>query len=333
MISILLPFRNAESTIQGCLASIKHQSYRSFEVVAVDDHSTDGTRSLIAAWPDARIRVIRNPGEGIADALNFGIRQARYPLIARMDADDLMRSNRLEVQYQLLQSKPDVSLVSSKVTLFPLRMVKQGNREYIRWQNNLLSHQDIYSHRFVESPLAHPSVMFHRESILELGGYLKGDFPEDYELWLRAMDRGIKVAKHPAVLLDWRESSNRLSRTHPAYERQAFDRLRAQYLARLPVLKQRPVAYWGAGRKTRLRARHLIVQGIEPEVWIDIDPKKIGNCIRGVPVVTPDFLRNPDANKKPFVLIYVTNHGARDLIQRELDSFGYQINEDYLSVG
>lgn len=333
MISILLPFRNADATVLGCLASIQQQRFRRFELLAIDDHCTDRTRDLIGNWPDARLRLIDNPGEGIVDALNFGIRQARYPLLARMDADDLMRSARLETQFKFLRARPDIDLVSSQVALFPKEQIAKGYREYERWQNRLLSHEDIVAERFVESPLAHPSVMFRRVAIENLGGYRKGDFPEDYELWLRAIDHGLKTAKCDSVLIDWRESGDRLSRTHPAYRRQAFDRLRANYLAHLPVLKQRPVAFWGAGRKTRLRAKNLIDLGIQPQAWIDIDPKKIGNQINGVPVHAPDFLRRSAHKTKPFVLVYVTNHGARELIQAELQQMGYYIAQDFLAVG
>ncbi len=333
MISILLPFRNADSTILGCLASIKQQRFRRFELLAIDDHSTDRTRKLITSWPDTRLRLIDNPGEGIVDALNFGIRQARYPILARMDADDLMRSDRLETQFMLMNSSPDIDLVSARVALFPNKEIEKGYREYERWQNRLLSHDEIVAERFVESPLAHPSVMFHRTAIENLGGYRKGDFPEDYELWLRAIDRGLKIEKCASILIDWRESGDRLSRTHPAYRRQAFDRLRAAYLAQLSILKQRPVAFWGAGRKTRQRAKHLIDRGIQPWAWIDIDPKKIGNRINDVPVHSPDILRQSAHESRPFVLIYVTNHGARELIQTQLKQLGYRISQDFLAVG
>ena len=333
MISILLPFRNAESTIRACLASIRQQDMRHYEILAVDDHSGDRTRQRVLAWPDTRIRLIDNPGEGLVDALNFGLSQARFPLIARMDADDLMRSNRLRVQHELLTSRPDIDLVSGRVALFPATSIGKGYREYARWQNGLLVHDDISAERFVESPIAHPSVMFRRDTVVKLGGYCKGDFPEDYELWLRAIDQGIKFAKSPSTLIDWRESKNRLSRTHTVYRRQAFDQLRAKYLARLPVLKQRPVVFWGAGRKTRLRASHIVNMGVHPKAWIDIDPRKIGNLIRGVPVHAPAFLRVSNDTQKPFVLIYVTNHGARELIQSDLTQIGYRINRDFLAVG
>jgi glycosyltransferase involved in cell wall biosynthesis len=333
MISILLPFGNAVTTILPCLASIRAQTMGNFEILGIDDHSNDGTRNAVELWPDHRIRLLTNPGLGLVDALNYGLQQAGYPLIARMDADDLMRSQRLQAQFSMLESDHQLSLVGSRVALFPQAAIQKGYREYVRWQNNVTGKTEIVNQRFVESPLAHPAVMFRKQAILEAGGYMKGDFPEDYELWLRLIQHGYKIAKHTDVLLDWRESTGRLSRTHPAYRREAFDRLRARYLEQLPVLKQRPVAFWGAGRKTRQRAGHLVKKGIEPRVWIDIDPKKIGNRIKGVAVVSPEFLKNHPQPAKPFVLVYVTNHGAREMIEVELESYGYRKGEDFLSVG
>jgi len=333
MISIVLPFRNAEATIRATLSSIRQQSFTGYEVIAIDDHSTDGSASIVREWPDNRLKLVENPGNGLVDALNHGIRIARFDYIARIDADDLMRTHRLARQYEMLHSDATWDLIGSRVSLFPQPLIGAGYREYIRWQNQLITETDIQLQRFVESPLAHPSVMFRKQSVIDAGGYRQGDFPEDYELWLRMIDKGMRLGKCHEVLLDWRESATRLSRNHPAYCRSAFDRLRAEYLDRLTVLRHREVVYWGAGRKTRLRAKHLIERGIQPCRWIDIDPRKIGNQIAGVAVEPPEYLQTKAKQAKPFVLVYVTNHGARELIQRQLEMDGYQMGLDYLAVG
>ena len=185
MISILLPFGNALTTILPCLASIRNQTMGKFEILGIDDHSNDGSRNAVASWPDHRIRLLKNPGNGLVDALNFGLQQAQYPLIARMDADDLMRPQRLRAQFSMFQRNHQLTLVGSRVALFPQSIIQQGYREYVRWQNNVVTDADIVRQRFVESPLAHPTVMFRKQAVLDAGGYLQGNFPEDYELWLR----------------------------------------------------------------------------------------------------------------------------------------------------
>ena len=336
MISILLPFKDAAATLTSCLSSIAAQNFSHFEVVAVDDHSTDGSASLVANFPDARIRCIKNPGSGLVDALNWGLKISRFNLVARMDADDLMRPTRLNEQYLHFQRNPDLVLSATRARLFSSDPIQSGYQAYMHWQNNIISVDDIHQQIFVESPFAHPSVMFRRDKIRDLGGYRKGLFPEDYDLWLRLAQASMPMEKLSQVLVDWREYPHRTSRTSPCYLREAFDQLRATYLIDDPRLRNnRPIVIWGAGRKTRKRAQHLIDQGIQVTAWIDIDPKKIGNIVGGARIHSPNWLRlnNKIASEKPLVLIYVANHGAREEIAQFLESIKYRPNEDFIPIG
>lgn len=239
---------------------------------------------------DSRLRLLSQPPRGLVAALNHGLREARAPLVARMDADDLMHPERLARQLIHLQQHPEVDLVSCRVRVFPAQEIQAGFAEYIRWQNACVTPEDIAHEIYVESPFAHPSVMFRREVVQALGNYRHGEFPEDYDLWLRMAQAGCVMAKLPQLLLEWRDSENRLSRLDPRCSRAAFDRLRAKYLSRDPRLAGRPLAYWGAGRKTRARSSLLVEQGFEPQAWVDVDPRKIGNRLDGVPVVAPHWL-------------------------------------------
>ena len=330
-VSILLPFRDAHETLTECLDSIAAQTLADYELLAIDDGSRDASATLVAqrAERDTRIRLIRQPPLGLVAALNRGLGEARAPLIARMDADDRMHPERLAAQHAVLSAEPDLGLLATQVRPFPDAHI-QGLREYIRWQNACCDPATIADEIYVESPFAHPSVMFRRRVVQAAGGYRAGDFPEDYDLWLRLARRGVRMAKLPRVLLDWRDSAGRLSRTDPRCSRQAFDRLRASYLARDPRLRGRPLAFWGAGRKTRRRCKLLIERGFTPIAWVDIDPRKIGNRLRGVPVVAPEWLAR---DARPFVLSYVANHGAREDIASRLETMGYRRGMDYLMVG
>ena len=145
---------------------------------------------------------------------------------------------------------------------------------------------------------------------------------------------GHRMEKLDEVLLDWRESEKRLSRVSDNYSRNAFDCIRAEYLSRDQRIHNRQIAFWGAGRKTRRRVQYLLDRGFEPAVWIDIDPKKIGNRINGVEVVEPAWLEQSIVDgDKTFVLNYVTNHGARDIARTYLHRIGYEMGKDYLEVG
>lgn len=333
-VSILLPCRNAQQWLPACIDSIRRQTFERFEVVAVDDHSQDATGGLLqqAARVDNRFRALRSPEPGIVPALNFGLEQSRCELVARMDADDLMHPRRLALQTAYLQQETGVDVVGTRVRGFPEEQLTAGFIEYLKWQNACIAESAISNDIYLESPLAHPSVMFRRTVIRDAGGYLNGAFPEDYELWLRLLHRGIRIGKLPQTLLDWRDYPDRTSRRDPRCSRENFDRLRARYLQRDRRLTSngRRLAVWGAGRATRQRARHLLQGGIRPIAWVDVDPNKIGNRIDGVPVVDPSWLRQQD---KPFVLSYVAVHGARECIDAELHRLGYRKGNDYLHVG
>ncbi len=334
LVSVLLPFHNAADTIAECAESILAQSLTEFEIIAVDDHSGDASAQLLRGYGDQRISIIKNTHRGLVPALNTGLDCCKAPLVARMDADDIMHPERLRKQYDYLCRHPDVVLVATRVRKFPDSAVRNGYREYMRWQNSVVSHEDVVNQIYIESPFAHPSVMFRRDSIIAAGAYKQGGFPEDYELWLRLSHSGCRMEKLPDVLLDWRESGTRLSRVSANYARIAFDRVRADYLSKDRRIHGRPIAYWGAGRKTRRRAQHLLDNGFKPSVWIDIDPKKIGNRIHGVEVVEPAWLDHAAAGPaRPFVLNYVANHGARDIARNYLQRIGYRMGRDYLEVG
>jgi glycosyltransferase involved in cell wall biosynthesis len=334
VVSVVLPYRNAALTIDECLQSIREQSFGDFELLAINDHSCDTTEQRVKLYQqqDDRLRCLSAPHKGLVAALNFGIDNARGTYIARMDADDRMWPDRLRQQVCALDSNRDWSLVASQVRLFPENLVKAGYREYIRWQNQCLTPADIEADIYRESPFAHPSVTFRKTEVVELGGYRDGDFPEDYDLWLRMFQSGLRMAKLPEVLLDWRESPGRLSRTDPRYAQREFDRLRAHYLAMDPRLQtDRSIVIWGAGRKTRLRCRPLLEKGFLPAAWIDIDPAKIGNIILHAPVMAPDWLQQQEP--KPLVLIYVRNHGAHEEIAAFLENSAYRRGRDYLFIG
>ncbi|MFK8017040.1 MAG: glycosyltransferase [Gammaproteobacteria bacterium] len=332
--SVLLPVHNAAATLEACLHSIAAQTYGDYEVIAINDHSTDNSPDILSryAGTDSRIRVSDAPRRGLVNALNAGLERCRAPLVARMDADDLMRPERLARQVMALRNDALIDVLGSRVALLEGPTTADGFRAYVAWQNQCLEPEQIAHQRYVESPLAHPSVMFRLERIRRAGGYRDGLFPEDYELWLRLLHNGARLAKLPDVLLDWRDAPHRLSRTDPRCARESFDRLRAHWLARDPrILEARDrLVIWGAGRPTRQRCAHLLDQGFGLRAWIDIDAKKIGNVVRGARIHSPAAL--PDL-RDTFVLSYVTNHGAREKIAQVLRQHGRREGEDWLAVG
>jgi hypothetical protein len=240
--------RDAAATLRECLASLAAQTLSDHEVVAVDDHARDGSRAILeeAARRDPRVHVLDNPGEGLVAALNAARKAARAPLLARMDADDVCHPDRLRAQVACLQADPALSVLGTCVRLVGTAGRSEGMQAYVRWLNRLLDHDAIVRDLFVESPLAHPSVMMRAEMLARLGGYRAFDGPEDYDLWLRAHAAGARFAKLPDVLLDWRDGPGRLSRTDPRYAPARFRDLKLRALE-AGALAHRPAVVWGRG--------------------------------------------------------------------------------------
>jgi glycosyltransferase involved in cell wall biosynthesis len=332
VVSVVMPVRDAGPTVAAAVESLLAQTERAWELVAVDDGSTDATASILegAAGRDTRIRVIRGEGRGLVAALDAGLAAASGDLIARLDADDVCAPGRLALQRAHLDAHPEVGLVASRVRFGGDPRAAAGFARYVEWSNRLLTHEDISLARFVESPLVHPSVMFRRGLVERGGGYRAGDFPEDYELWLRWLEAGVRMEKLAEPLLVWNDSPTRLSRRDPRYDPEAFYRVKAGYLARW-LAAHNPhhpsVILWGAGRVTRRRARSLVEHGVRIEAFVDIDPRKVGRPIDGRPVQGPGALPPPGA---AFVVSYVGGLDAREQIEARLQSAGYRPGADYI---
>lgn len=332
-VSIILPVRDGAATLGRALRSIAAQTVGDWEAVVVDDGSTDGTAALLdgAAKPEPRIRVLHQPARGIVAALNAGIQEARAPIIARLDADDEMHPERLALQLDRLRREPGLGLVGCLVEFGGDRVRHAGYALHVDWLNSLVTPEQIRLNRFVESPLAHPSVMFRRELIDRFGGYRDGAFPEDYELWLRWLDAGVQMAKVPRRLITWHDVPTRLSRTDARYTAEAFFNTKAPWLARKlrRVAGGRDIWIRGAGRTARQRAAVLEREGVRIAGFVDVDPRKVTPALggNGPPVVSPDAA---PSKQQCFVLSYVGRRGARELIRTELMESGRQEGVDFL---
>jgi glycosyltransferase involved in cell wall biosynthesis len=331
-VSVILPCYNAAKTLDETLDSLTRQSLSDFEVIAVDDGSTDGTLEKLETWAarDSRFRVLSQSHGGVIVAANAALRVCRAPYIARIDADDHAHPERLAKQVAYLDAHLDVSVVSSLVTAFPAKDVREGYRIYIQWLNSLVTDADIRREMFVESPLANPSVMMRKTWVEKMGGYHDYGWPEDYDLWLRMYLAGAKFAKIPEVLLEWRDHPDRITRTDGRYSVENFLRAKAHYLASGPLKDRDAILVWGAGMIGRRLSKQLQKNQVPLVAFVDIDPKKIGRTRRGKPIIAPgDLLECWGRYQNPALLTAVGARGARDLIRSRLVVMGLVEGQDW----
>jgi len=322
LVSVLLPCRNVSATLSEALAGVLAQrGAPPLEVICVEDASVDATPSLLGAVRDQRVRIVRGQGAGLVPALNLGLAHCRGEFIARMDADDVVHPDRLRLQSEMLARDAALGAVGSLVRCFPGPLAPELAR-LEAWLDSVVSKEECRNARFIEAPLVHPSTTFRREALG--GGWADHGWAEDWDLLLRMAEQGWELAKVPEVLLYWRDSAERLTRTGPAYREEQMFRLRAHYLARGP-LKERVFDVWGAGPTGKRLARELEAHGKRPRAFFDVDRRKLS--ARGRPVLREESLPAPG---EALLVCAVGAAGAREEIRALLAPRGFREGEHFL---
>jgi glycosyltransferase involved in cell wall biosynthesis len=294
LISVLLPVFNAAETLPACLESILAQREVPFEVVAVNDGSTDDSAAILnaAAAADPRLRVF-HPGchRGIVEVLNRGLDECRGVWVARMDADDRMFPERLVVQRRFFEDHPQTDLLGSRIALIrddgPLT---PGQEAYRDWSNGLLTDAAIRAEIFAESPIMHPTFFLSRAFYHRMQGYCSHPWAEDYDFLLRAFLEGACFAKTPEVLVVKRDWPQRLYRLDPRCKRKALVQAKAHYFARFRGNDSKAgLVIIGSGHTGRMVGQALQRERIPVVGFVDNAEGGPQRTIGGIPVFRFDF--------------------------------------------
>ena len=323
-VSVVLPVFNSVRTIRRAVRSILDQTMPDLELIVVDDGSTDGTVSVLYQVNDPRLQVVKCSHRGVAETANTGSEIAVAPLIARMDADDIAYPLRLELQVRWLHEQ-ELDVVGCQVRIVTeSRRIASSMDRYQRWINQETNdHEQIMALRFVEFPLVNPTILA-RRSYFEMG-FSAGEYPEDYDLMLRAAEQGFRFGKVPEILFDWSDHSGRLTRTDSHYSPNAFMHCRRKHLLASPLRDVRCVDLWGIGPTGKSWLRWLQAQEIVVRRGFDVNERKVNKVIRDVPVLHPDEM--PNADGTPLV-IAVGAAGARKPILAHIENRGYMTGHD-----
>ncbi|WP_297097104.1 glycosyltransferase family 2 protein [uncultured Draconibacterium sp.] len=327
-VSVILPYFNAELTLQQAIDSILVQTFSDFELLLVNNNSTDKSTEIAGqtAENDSRIILLYEKTPGVANAMNCGLNNARGRFIARMDADDVAHPEKLQRQYNYLENNPSIDFVGSEVEYVPHIAENKGFRRFVNWANSFHTPEEIALKQFIEIPVINPTIFFRRKLFEKYGGCNDGNFPEDYEMQLRYLSHRAKMAKLPEKLLEWHDYSTRLTRTDERYSTEAFFQTKAFYFKQWSE-QHNPfhpnVWIWGAGRKTRQRSAFLQEHELNIEGFIDIKETK------------PDALFYKDLPQpgQLFVVSMVTNTGAGEKIREFLKQRSYCEGKDFILMG
>jgi glycosyltransferase involved in cell wall biosynthesis len=261
LISIVMTVKNEAQYLSACFDSILAQDYPNWELICVDDHSTDETYQIAKDYQDrdARIRVLNHEGLGILPALITAYRHSRGNYITRMDGDDLMPSDKLRTLLSLCRRNPG-TVATGKVKYFSTQPVSPGYQAYENWLNQLCTDQTHRNWVYRECVLASPNWLCERETIERVGGFEGLSYPEDYDLVLKWVTAGVPIMASTQITHLWREHPERTSRNSKVYEQKSFFALKFTYLVK--ELTGKSVFLLGNGDKARLAKQLLSAHGI-----------------------------------------------------------------------
>ena len=282
LVSIVTPFRNTEMFLDEMLNSVLNQTYQNWELLIVDDNSTDGSFDLVDSYAqkDARIKLIKNPESGIITALRLAYSLSNGDYVTRMDSDDLMTSNKLANMVSDLEKSGSGYIALGKVKYFSANGIGEGFRNYENWLNALTSTGSNYEDLYKECVIASPCWMVYREDFEKCDAFNPNQYPEDYDLVFRFFENDLKCIPSSETLHHWRDYSTRASRTDKNYADNTFMDLKLKYFLKLHRINEKPLVVWGAGAKGKTIAKVLTGLGVDFH-WVCDNPKKIGKEIYG----------------------------------------------------
>ena len=318
-----MPVKNTDKYLDACLNSIMEQSYQNWELIAVDDHSTDKSRAILEHYktndPKNRITVLSNQGTGIISALRTAYAKAQGNFITRMDSDDIMTPQKLDLFVERLRERGPHHIVTGLVEYFndETKNVGEGYRKYTIWINSITSNGTNFSDIYKECPIASPNWMVHRSDLDASQAFTPDIYPEDYDLCFRFRQAGLQVTPIKEVTHRWRDYSTRTSRIDDNYKDNRFTALKVKYFITSDYKEEMQLVLWGTGPKGKAIAKELIRNEI-PFRWVTDNSKKIGKHIYDI--LIENYSELVVSSTKAQYIIGVSQRGAQAEIRQSLRS-------------
>ena len=328
LVSILIPFKNTGTYLKPCLISIINQSYSNWELLIIDDGSTDDSFDIVNSFAlkDARIQLYKNIGNGIIDALQLAFSKSNGELITRMDSDDIMLPNKIEVLANNLITHGTQHVAVGLVNYFAEGGIKDGYKSYEVWLNGLTEKGTNFSEIYKECVIPSPCWMVYRSDFIACDAFNPNLYPEDYDLAFRFYKHGFKCIPCNEVLHNWRDYNTRTSRTHVHYAENHFIDIKLKYFLELDYNPDKTLVIWGAGKKGKTIAKKLIEKKISFE-WICDNPNKIGRDIYGVILKPFNYLAEVSHAQS---IITVANKTEQKEILEYMNGLNLKPIEDYV---
>jgi glycosyltransferase involved in cell wall biosynthesis len=327
LVSILMPVRNSSLYLDECLQSIINQTEKHWELLAVDDHSSDHSFDILQKYAakDHRIKVFKNKGKGIIHALRLAFENSVGELISRMDSDDIMKPQKITLlKKQLLKQGPG-NVATAFVEYFSDSPLGDGYQKYQNWLNELTARNENFNDIYKECVIPSPCWMIFREDLLHCKAFDPDIYPEDYDLVFRFYKNDLKVTAVKEPLHLWRDYSERSSRTDPNYADQTFSDLKLKYFLELDYDKNQNLFLWGAGKKGKYLAKQFQLKEV-PFRWISNNDQKTGKSISATILEGFEILKTIS---NPQIIITVAAPDDQIEIEQFLQSNNFEKGKHY----
>ncbi len=328
MISILMPLKNDETHISQTIDSIIGQTYKNWELLIIDDYSTDNSLAIVKkiAKSDLRIKYYKNNNPGIIPALKLALSNSQGQFITRMDSDDLMAPLKLELLRNLLMQYGTGYITTGLVEYFSDFILQNGFIKYQNWLNNLTLHENNFNDLFKECPIASPCWLIYKTDLISMDGLKDIIYPEDYDFCFKLYKNNFKIKSVKKTIHFWRDHPTRASRNCSNYKDQSFYALKIKYIREF--FPRKNYVIWGAGTKGKKLAKYLIDQKIN-FTWVTNNPNKITKNIYNIIIESTDIVFTKD---NPLILLAFSSPQEINQVNSYLNNLGFIKNKTFINL-
>lgn len=328
LVSIIMAVKDTAPYLHDCINSVIDQTYQNWELIAVNDHSSDETPAILQEYADkdSRIKVFHSVGHRLIPTLQEGYKQAKGPLINRMDSDDIMPDYKIQVLVDEWSKYGKGTIIAGGTQHFVDEgEVGDGFLRYEKWLNEVARTSTHYQEIYQECVIPSHCWIIHKEDFDAAGAFDPLIYPEDYDLCFRFYRLKLKVIGINKILHYWRDRSNRISRTWEEYKDNRYFDMKLRFFYELDRDRSRPLVLWGAGRNGKDMAK-LIQSYDDTFHWVCDNDRKIGKDIYDVRLQHFDEIKDIE---KPQIMIVVTSPDGKKEIKQLLESWGKKPVGDY----
>lgn len=328
LVSIIMAAKDTAIYLEDCLDSILAQTYQHWELIAINDHSSDHTAEILETYAlkDARIRVFNSNRHKLIPTLKYGYQFAEGELINRMDSDDKMPEDKLEILVtEWLKYGKGTIIAGGTKHFVEEGEVGGGFLRYENWLNTIARDNRHYEEIYQECVIPSHCWIIHKTDFDTVDGFNPEVYPEDYDLCFRFYKHGLNVIGIDRILHFWRDRSNRISRTWEEYKDNRYFNMKVRYFYEIDRDQSRPLVLWGTGRNGKDMAR-LLQQQEDSFHWVSDNERKTDVNIYGVQTESYKVITDIE---NPQIMIVVSSPTGKEEIRQQLKDWGKQPVRDF----